>query len=430
MLKHAHEAGRQWLAALAALALLPLVAAAADLASWQHGAVLRVGTTGDYAPFSVAQGESLAGLDVDLMTRLAHDLGATVRFVRFRWPDLSDDLAQGKFDVVASGVTVRPERALVGRYTRPYANTGAVALVRTEDAARLTDRAAIDRTGVRIAVNRGGHLEQVARRLFPRATIEPVSDNSELPGRVLVGRADVALSDSAEARAWQRPELRTVGPFTRDRKALLVRKDAPELGQWIDTWLRDRERDGWLGARRKQWLGDAMFAAAGADREAVLCDIELRCQLMPMVAASKRASGVPIADPAQEQRVLDRVQVTARTTGIDAGEVARLFSALIRAAKAIQEASGTDPHAPAPPLDQLRSAISDIDTHLIRQLHFAARTVKPSEWRAGVREGVQVDNLSDALKADIAESLAHTRTLITPGLSEMPKSKRPTAPGK
>jgi len=220
-------------------------ARAGDLAALRQRGVLRVGTTGDYAPFSVAKGDAFSGFDVDVMDRLAHDLGVRVQYVRFRWPDLIGDLAADEFDVVASGITVRPERALVGRFTRPYAETGAVALIRREDRSRLADRAALDRQGVRIVVNRGGHLEQVARHLFRHATVEPLADNAKLVERVLLGTADAALSDTAEARVWERKELVTVGPFTRDRKALLVRGDAPELLQAIDGWLRQRERDRW-----------------------------------------------------------------------------------------------------------------------------------------------------------------------------------------
>lgn len=391
---------------------LPRPAAAGDLASLRDKGVLRVATSGDYAPFSVAKDGGFSGFDVEMMDRLAHDLGVRVEYVRFRWPDLAKELADKQVDLVAGGITVQPDRALLGRYTRPYAITGAMALVRSEDRARLADRLALDREGVRIVVNRGGHLEQVARRQFRQATIETLPDNGKLVERVLVGTADAALTDSAEARAWERKELVTVGPFTRDRKALLVRHDAPELVQWIDGWLRERERDHWLADMRQKWFGDSMFYAAAADREAVLADVELRCQLMPMVAAAKVAHELPILDQAQEERVLERSQQTARAVGLNPAEVARLFAALIHAAKVIEIASGTDPHASAPPLEQLRTAIGDIDAHLIRQLHEAVRTVTANEWRAGVREGVQADGLADALKAEIAEALVKVRTLV------------------
>jgi cyclohexadienyl dehydratase len=423
---HDDRTGRAAIAGVVLAVALARPAAAGDLASLRDRGVLRVATSGDYAPFSVAKDDGFSGFDVEMMDRLARDLGVRIQYVRFRWPDLAKELAGKKFDLVASGVTVRPERALLGRYTRPYAITGAMALIRREDRTRLVDRLALDREGVRIVVNRGGHLEQVARRQFRHATIETLPDNSKLVERVLVGTADAALTDSAEARAWERKELTTVGPFTRDRKALLVRRDAPELAQWIDGWLRERERDHWLADLRQKWFGDSMFYAAAADREAVLADVDLRCQMMPMVAATKVAQELPILDQAQEERVLERCKQTAREVGLNPAEVARLFAALIHAAKVIEIASGTDPNAFAPPLQQLRTAIGDVDTHLIRQLHEAVRTVKPNEWRAGVREGVQADGLADAVKAEIADALVKVRTLVR--VSATPVIVAPTRP--
>src|SRR6266404_9473457 len=82
---------------LLAIALWAAGARAADLAR------LRVGTSGDYAPFSAraAAGEP-SGFDIDLATRLAHDLGRTAEFVSFRWPELQNEMRAARFDLAAS----------------------------------------------------------------------------------------------------------------------------------------------------------------------------------------------------------------------------------------------------------------------------------------------------------------------------------------
>lgn len=395
------------LSALAVLCLLfcSRVAHAADLSAIRARGVLRVGTTGDYAPFSVAAGDTFSGLDVDLATRLAHDLGVHVQWVRFAWPELGPALQADRFDLAASGVTVRPERTLVGRYTRPYAVTGAMVLFRRKDHARFRDQAALDRAGTRIVVNRGGHLERVARRLFPHATIQTTDDNTKLADRVLAGEADAFVTDSAEARTWGRTELESLGPFTHDRKALLVQKDAAELAQWTDTWLDGRERDGWLPGLRKQRIDDVPLTPADWNREAVLEDVELRCGLMPLVKSAKIAEGLPIEDRAQEARVLERVEASARGAGLDAPAMRGLYEALIDAAKAIQRASTPDPATAAPPLADLRSAIGIIDAHLLLQLHAATGVVPPSTLRQGARENLDVPGLGAANKSKIGDAL-------------------------
>src|SRR5262249_60991129 len=63
---------------------------------------LRVGTTGDYPPFSIGAGGTPAGFDVEVPRRFASDTGRRVEFVPFRWPELIAGLVSGRFDVAIS----------------------------------------------------------------------------------------------------------------------------------------------------------------------------------------------------------------------------------------------------------------------------------------------------------------------------------------
>ena len=92
--------------------------------------MLRVGTSGDYAPFSSGDGGSRAGFDIAVARAYAEERGLGLEFVRFRWPDLVRDLAAGRFDVAMSGVTVQPRRSLAGRFSVPVVESGAVLLMR------------------------------------------------------------------------------------------------------------------------------------------------------------------------------------------------------------------------------------------------------------------------------------------------------------
>jgi cyclohexadienyl dehydratase len=399
---------RAWLAALgfAPVVLRAALARAEGTGALPGSGVLRVGSSGDYAPFTSVPDDMWTGLDIDLAMRLAKDLGARIELVPFTWSSLATDVGRGSFDVAASGVTVRADRALVGRFSRPYATTGAVALVRPRERPRFPGVAALNRPGVRLAVNRGGHLERVARRLFPEATLLLQGRNVELAAQVTSGSADAALSDSAEAYAVRGAGLATVGPFTRDRKALLVSAGAPALAAWCDEWLRARELDGFLPSLRRRWLGPAGGRAWAADRESVLADVQLRSELMPFVAAAKRASNLPIEDTAQEARVIARVRGVASAAGLDPDSVAALYAVLIGAAKSIQTAAAPAPQAAT--LDQLRSALGALDEHLIRGLRFT-RATSPNAWRAAVAAGVEAEGLTPDLLAAIGASLGNVR---------------------
>ena len=213
--------------------------------------VLRVGTSGDYAPFSLAgpgEGE-FQGFDIAVARAFAEERGAQVEFVRFRWRELISALAEKRFDVAMSGVTVRADRSTAGRFSVPVAETGAVALVPAASTAESL--AELDRPGVRVVVNQGGHLERVARAHLPRARIETLSPNDAVRAALIEGRADAAITDTVEAPHWRRgTDLRLLGPFTRDRKAWLLRADSGEEAARLDRWLLAREADGSLSRWR------------------------------------------------------------------------------------------------------------------------------------------------------------------------------------
>ena len=314
-----------------------------------------MGTSGDYPPFSTTEGADFAGLDVDVARRYARDTGRPLEVVPFRWPDLMADLGAGRFDVAMGGVTMRPERAVHGTFTRPVVETGAVLLIPPS----ATGGPVADLT-LRVAVNRGGHLERVARAQLPRAGIVTTDRNQALAAVVLAGQADAVLTDDVEAALLVRqlPGFVRRGPLTRDRKAYLARD--PALAADLDAWLRAREADGTLDTLRARWLGRGPTEAPAlfhSDLQALLALVDLRLAFMPAIAAAKAAAGRPVTDPAQETRVLAAVRTQAAAVGVDEAALETLFRAQLAAAREQQEAFLAIPLAERPPVEPL-----DLDT--------------------------------------------------------------------
>src|SRR5438270_13140378 len=82
------------------------------LARIRAAGVLRVGTTGDYTPFSLKQPDgSYQGADIDMAHDLAERLGVGIEFVRSVWVDLLDHFLADRFDIAMGGVTVTAPRA-------------------------------------------------------------------------------------------------------------------------------------------------------------------------------------------------------------------------------------------------------------------------------------------------------------------------------
>jgi cyclohexadienyl dehydratase len=371
--------------------------------------ILRIGLTGDYPPFSDAPDGTFVGLDVDVARRFAHDAGRQLELVRVAWPALAAGLVANRFDLAMGGVTLRPERAVVGRFTRPMLDTAALVLARRGVGRTVR---ALDRPAVRLAVHGGGHLERVARRLFPRATLIVTTDNAALAGLVRDGTADALLTDDIEADvlAPLLPDVVRVGPLTHDRKAYLGRD--PRLVGELDAWLRAREADGTLAALRTRWLGAAHATPRttfDSDLDALLAAIDLRLALMPAVAAAKEARGLPITDPSQEARVLAGACADARAYGVDAGTIETLFRAQMAAARAVQRRARTTrprPHEPLEALDlarDLRPALAALSTTIVAR----AADVAADPARLGaVAAGPLVARLDAAVSATDRAAIA------------------------
>ena len=355
---------------------------------------LRVGCSGDYSPFALADKRgALHGFDVDLARAYAADRGLELVLVRFRWAELERDLQAGRFDLAWSGVTVRPERSVVGRFAVPTAQTGAVVLVPTE--AGLRELSDLDRPGLRLAVNQGGHLERVARGRFPRARIVAVARNQRVLDALREGLADAVVSDGLEAPHWmarsQRP-LRLIGPFTHDWKAPWARPELRARVEDLSRWLVERELDGSLAALRARH-GLANHPRTALPEAALTAAREERLGLMPWVAEAKRRRGDPIKVPEREAVVrsagLQAVHRAARLLGREPptdAEILRFYQREIEAAKQLQGRvlSGPPRRGPIPDLETaLRPALLRIGERIAWLLAWRAPPTSAARGEVG-----------------------------------------------
>jgi cyclohexadienyl dehydratase len=222
---------------------------------------LRVGTTGDYRPFSFLRPDGgYEGADIDMAFDLAGVIGVAVEFVPTVWVRLLDDFVAGRFDIAMGGVTVMPARAEKGCFSITNFVDGKRPLARREDRGRFTSIAAIDQPGVRLIANPGSANQAFAAANFRRATVIIHPDNATVFDELVAGRADVMITDGLEAdhQAHLHPELCAVpvAPFTRLEKAYYFARD-PAMKEFIDAWLGERMRSGaW-----QQALDRAMRAA-------------------------------------------------------------------------------------------------------------------------------------------------------------------------
>jgi cyclohexadienyl dehydratase len=228
--------------ALSALSVLPAHAGAV-LDHIRATSELRVGTTGDYKPFSYLNADgSYEGADVEMMRRLAAKLGVNIAFVPTRWADLSKDFAAGRFDVAVGGISILPARTALGPFAHTLVADGKRPIVRCPDQTRLNSLDALNQPTVRVIVNPGASNEAFAHAQLPAAALTVFADNAAIFDEIAAGRADVMVTDGIEVDQQVRLHpgvlcpATVAAPFTHSEKSYWLQPD-PEFVTLVNGWL-------------------------------------------------------------------------------------------------------------------------------------------------------------------------------------------------
>jgi len=215
--------------------------------------VLRVGTTGDYKPFTFRKPDgTYSGADIVMAQHLAHELNVKLEFVPTSWSTLLPDFVAHKYDVAMGGVSILPERAAQGDFSIPVNVDGKRPICRCADKERFTSVAAIDQPNVRVVEPPGASNEAFARAKLGHAQLTIHSDNNTIFDEIIAGRADVMVTDGIEVdhQAYLHPELcaaEVKAPFSRVSKAYLLPKDAA-LVSFVDDWISREKASGNLAS--------------------------------------------------------------------------------------------------------------------------------------------------------------------------------------
>lgn len=230
------------------------------LARVQQSQVLRVCTTGDYAPFSHREDNGdFEGIDIDMAASLAKSLGATVESVPTSWPTLMEDFTSGKCDIAMSGISVKLDRQAQAYFSQPYQTGGKTPIVRCEDVDKYQTVAQINQPSVRITVNPGGTNERFANEFLSDATRLAHDDNRTIFNNIIEDRADVMVTDAIETQlqASRHPELCSVHPetpFTFSQKGYLLPLGDNIWKAYVDQWLTQMQGTGEQAAIFEKWI--------------------------------------------------------------------------------------------------------------------------------------------------------------------------------
>ncbi|QND52670.1 transporter substrate-binding domain-containing protein [Phyllobacterium sp. 628] len=223
--------------------------------------VLKVGSTGDYKPFSYkdpATGE-FSGFDIDLAKNLADTLGVKLEIVPTSWPQMMQDFEAEKFDVAMGGVSITFDRQKKGLFSIPYMREGKTPIARCADKGKFETLAEIDKPEVTVIANPGGTNEKFARASLKQAKIVIFPDNTKIFDEVAAGRADLMMTDASETRYQEKLHAGVLcavhpdTPFNFAEKAYWIQRDIGLKG-FVDQWLHQSIETGAYGKTYDKWF--------------------------------------------------------------------------------------------------------------------------------------------------------------------------------
>jgi cyclohexadienyl dehydratase len=224
--------------------------------------VIKIGTTGDYPPFSgrVTATGAYEGFDIDVAEKLAADLGVKLELVQTSWDTLVAGIGAGKYAVAASGITVTLERLKAVAFADPYLRPTLVPIIDKKSADKFKSWKDLDKPGVKIALQLGTAAEEAVKRRFKNAELysvnAPVIDYTE----ILAGRADATVTENLyfmQVIGKEYPNLAMVdpnNPLEGSFVSLMTVQGDQVWLNWLNAWVREKQEQGFFDALNQKWL--------------------------------------------------------------------------------------------------------------------------------------------------------------------------------
>jgi len=229
------------------------------LARIKQSGKLRVGIS-EMVPWATHDKDGkLIGFSVDVARKLARDMGVEVEFHPDAFKYLVPDLLADRFDIIISGFSIEPQRALLVNFSEPYNTTDVTIAANNKTAGQFTTLQEFNKPTLTIGSLEGTTAEEMTSTLLPEAQIKTYSTDAELFSALVNGKIDAAAAD------YPRPEI--VAKFFPDKvsapagvklatfpSAFAVRRGDMGFVNFLNSWIYSRTANDWLEGRRAYWF--------------------------------------------------------------------------------------------------------------------------------------------------------------------------------
>ena len=222
--------------------------------------VLRLGYVPNNPPFSFRNGaRKLVGLEIDLIQRLASDLGAELQPVPYKRADVGRALREDWIDIGAGGIPSSVDHLDEYHETRPYLNLHLAILVPDHRVKEFRSREAVRAIkDLTLAYSAGGYFVRTHRYRLPHAKLVKLETSEEFcktdppPADALI-----VAAETGAILSMLYPQFSLVIPQGFRPKSPVIfalPTDAPELERLAKTWGTLKADDGTREQLYAHWI--------------------------------------------------------------------------------------------------------------------------------------------------------------------------------
>ena len=253
------------LALMATLAFAGAATAGPVLDRIQKKGELVVGMSGDQPPLNVTNRDGkIIGLEADISSRLASDMGVKLRLATMPFAELLPALSEGKIDLILSGMTMTTKRNLGTAFVGPYYVTGKAFLTKQKTIASLKNADGIDAPEYTVAALKGSTSQLYVEKVLPKAKLVPTVNYEEALALVLQDKAHAMVADyhfcAVAAFRYKEKGLATVeAPFTFDPIGVAMPDGDPLLVNLVQNFISALIGSGDLKKMTERWFKDGSW---------------------------------------------------------------------------------------------------------------------------------------------------------------------------
>ncbi len=225
--------------------------------------VMKVGVS-TFTPWAFKDKDgNLIGFEIDVINKVAKDIGVEVEFVPTQWSGIIPALLTGKFDAIICGMTITPQRALQVSFTNPYdyAGQSIAASKALTGGGKWKSIEDFNKPNVVLAARMGSTAAETIKKVFPKAELRQFDDEAGTVQEVLNGKAYGVVSSAPKPLHWVTENPDTlylpVGSKTLNKEpiGMALRRGDIETLTFFNNWIETAWDSGFLQGKHDYWFG-------------------------------------------------------------------------------------------------------------------------------------------------------------------------------